>query len=140
MPICIIGLIVLVFSVAAFFLLSVDKIAVNIWALVFLLLSEIVFFSGLIGLRFTKATHSSFFLKTGITTSLSLYFTATFISVLFAGFFRENINTFILIEISIIVLFAIVSISFFAFSRRIDRQGDEDLEKVGENEPKRGGF
>jgi len=140
MPISIIGLIVMVFSVATFFLLDVERVAVNTWALVFLLLSELVLFGGMIALRFSGANYSRFFQKTGITTTLTLYFVVTLISVFFAGSFRGSINVFILIELAIIAFFAIILISFIAFSHKLERQSSEDTKKVGVNEPKRGGF
>jgi len=140
MAIGVIGIIVIVFSIAAFFLLDIERIAVNSWALAFLLLSELTLFGGLIGLRFTGEYHSTVFLKSGVTTALSLYFIATLISALFAGSFRENLNIFILIELAIIAFVAIIIISTFAWSRRVARLNEEDMTKVGTNDPKRGGF
>jgi peptidoglycan biosynthesis protein MviN/MurJ (putative lipid II flippase) len=105
-----------------------------------LLLSEFVLFGGLIGLRFTGVNHSKVFLKAGITVSLSLYFIAVLVSVLFAGGFRENLNIFILIELAIIVLFAVIAISIFACSGGIKRREEYDAAKVGIGDPKRGGF
>ena len=136
----IIGLIVIVFSLAAFFLLDIEKISVHIWALTFLLLSEIVLFGGLIGLRFTGGNSSIVFLRSGISTALLLYFAATLVSVFFSGMFKEKLNTFILIELAIIVLFSIIIISILAWSRGIARRNEADMAKVGTNEPKRGGF
>lgn len=139
-PLVVIGFIVIVFSLAVFFLIDNDKTTVHWWALAFLILSEVALFSGFVALRYIKATHSRLFIQTGISTSLILYFTATLTCVLFTGVFREKINVFILIHLAIIALFTIVIISISAFSRTIERQGYEDTKKVGVNEPKRGGF
>jgi len=136
----VIGIIVVAFSLTAFFLLNIERVAVNGWALAFLLLSELALFGGLIGLRFTGANHSKVFLESGVSVALSLYFASTLVSVLFAGAFRENLNTFILIELAVIALFAIITISIIAWSGSIARRNDSDTEKVGTNEPKRGGF
>ena len=136
----IIGLIVVAFTLAAFFLLEVERIAVNRWAFAFLLLSQIVLFGGLIGLRSTGENHANLFIRAGVSTALSLYFAATMVSVLFAGAFRDNLNMFILIQLAIIALFSIITISLFACSRRIARRNEIDLKKVGTNELKRGGF
>ncbi|MCL2760562.1 MAG: hypothetical protein FWD70_02820 [Desulfuromonadales bacterium] len=138
--IALIGIIVIAFSITAFFLLDIERIAVNVWALAFLLLAELALFGGLIGLRFIGANHGKVFLRTGIATVLWFYFIATFVSVLFARAFRENLKIFILIELTIIVLFAIVAISIFAVSRSIAARDEVDITKVGTNEPKRGGF
>ena len=140
MPIGIIGIIVVAFSLAVFFLLDIEKSTLNLWALALLLLSEIVLFGGLIGLRFTGANHSKVFLNSGITVTLLLYFVATLISVLFAGAFMENLNTFFLIQLAIIALFVIITIFIFVWSRGITRHYEIDMAKIGTNEPKRGGF
>ena len=139
-PTAVIGIIVVVLSLAVFFLLEIERINVNVWALSFLLISELAFFGGLIGLRFTNVNHSKVFHNAGVTTTLSLYFLATLISVIFAGAFRDNLNTFILIELAIIALFAIITIAIFASSRTIERRSEEDMKKVGTTEAKRGGF
>jgi hypothetical protein len=139
-PIGVIGIIVVAFSLAAFFLLEIERSAVNGWAWAFLLLAEFVLFGGLIGLRFAGTSHNKAFLNSGVTTALSLYFIATMVSIFFTGVFKENPNTFILIELAIIALFAIITISVFACSRGIARSNEADMAKVGTNEPKRGGF
>ena len=136
----IIGTIIITFTLATFFLLGIERIAVNIWALAFLLLSETALFGGLIGLRFAGTDHSKLFLRAGISSALSLYFVATFVSVLFAGAFKERLNTFILIELAIISLFAIIIIAICAWSNVIARRSEADVKKVGNTEPKRGGF
>ena len=136
----IIGVIIIAFSLAAFFLLNIEKTDLNKWALFFLLLSEITFFAGLILLRYSKAHFSNTFTISGITASLSLYFVFTLISLLFVSRFKEMLNTFILIEIALIALFAIIIIVISMFSRVIERRNEDDLSKVGNNEPRRGGF
>jgi len=136
----IIGLIVIAFTVTAFFLLEIERVPVNWFAFAFLLLSEVAFFGGLIGLRLAGAKHSRVFLRAGVSTALSMYFGATLVSVLFAGMFSERLYTFILIQIAIVVLFSIITIAIIAWSRSIARQNEADMAKVGTNEPKRGGF
>lgn len=122
----IIGLIVIVFSLAAFFLLDIERIPLHWWALTFLVLSEVVLFSGLVVMQFSGANHSRVFMKSGVTTTLSLYFVATLISVFLANSFQNNSNAFILLELFIIALFAIIIITILAFSRRF-RNSDEEI-------------
>lgn len=138
--ICIIGLIVIAFTLAAFFLLDIDKVPVNIWALIFLLVSEIALFGGLAGLRLVNENHSLVFLRAGVTTALSLYCAATFIIVFFTGAFYNKLNSFILIELAVVALFSIITVSIVTWSRSIARRNEADIAKVGSNEPKRGGF
>ena len=140
LAIWIIGIIVFVLSLTGFFLLGIEKNALNVSALAFLLLSEIVLFVGLTVLRFFDVKHSNVFLKAGLTTTVSLYFLTTLISLFFTGAFREKLSVFIFIEIAIIALFAIITISIIAFSRMIERRNEEDVAKIGNNIPKRGGF
>jgi len=135
-----IGIVKIIFTITAFFLLDIEYTATNIWALLFLLQSEAILFAGLIYLRFTDERYNGIFLKAGLTTSLGLYFIATLLCSIFAGAFRDNLNWFILIQIAIISLFVIVTIALFAFSRSINRRNAIDIAKVGTNEPKRGGF
>ena len=138
--IAVVGSIVVLFTIIAFFLLGIERTSLNWLALMFLLLSEGVLFGGLIALRFAGAKHSRVFLTTGITTTLSLYFAVTLVSVLLAGFFGENLNGFILMELGIIALFAVIIVCVLAASRRISERKQADLEKVGSQEYKRGGF
>jgi Zn-dependent protease with chaperone function len=80
------------------------------------------------------------FFKSGVTSVLLLYFLATVIVSIFAGRFRENLNTFILIELGIIALFAIATIAILAVARGIAQRNEYDASKVGSKESKRGGF
>lgn len=140
LPMVVIGVIVVAFTIAAFFLLGVERVTVNVWALLFLLLSELALFGGLVGLRFAGENHSKPFLKAGVTTALSLYFVAALICMIFAGILKDNLNTFVLIELAIIAVFAIITISVFAWSRSVAQRNLADMEKVGTSEPKRGGL
>lgn len=140
MSICAIGIIVIVLSLAAFFLMEIERNPVTMWAFISLLISEVVLFGGLIGLRLTSAQYGKVFLKVGIGTTLLLYFIATLIVVLFSGAFREKLNIFILIELSIIAVSAVIAVLIIAFAHRIERSNEEDLKKTGTTEAKRGGF
>jgi len=140
LPILAIGIIAILFTLAVFFLLRIDRVALNIWALSFLLLSEIIVIGGLIGVRRYSAEHGAVFLRAGITTALALYLAATAVCSLLARLFSSNINAFILVQLGIFALFAIITISILAFSRSLGQRESEDASKVGSNEAKRGGF
>ena len=138
--IAVIGIIVIALTVAAFFLLDIERIEIFLWAFGFLLLSEIILFAGLIGLRRSIAQSGNVFMKSGVTSALILYFIATLIMALFSDTLRENLYVFVFIELCIFALFAVVTIAILAFSRSIARRNEADMSKVGDNEPKRGGF
>lgn len=118
-PTIIIGLIVISFSVTAFFLLDIEKVPLYWWALGFLVLSELVLFSGLICVRLLGANRSKVFMRSGIVATLFLYFLVTLISIIFTSSFTGKLNTFILMELAIIVICTIIIISVFPISRRI---------------------
>ena len=139
-PISIIGLIAAAFTLTAFFLLEIPKTPVNIWALVFLLFSETVLVLGIIMLRFSKARYSGAFLKAGITIVLTLYFFAALLCVFMAGGFSERLNTFILLELAVIAVTAVLIIAVLAYSGILERRYTEDSKKSGDHTPKRGGF
>jgi len=135
-----IGILVIALTLAVFFLLEIATVTVNVSALVFLLLAEVVLFGGLIGIQFSGANHSRVFLASGLTGALLLYFVSTLILTFLAGLFRERANAYILIELGVVVLFAITAIAILSFSRGIARQNEEDATKTGSIEAKRGGF
>ena len=140
LPIALIGAIVIIFTISAFFLLNIELITVNVWALCFLLISEIVTFGGLIYLKAANEMYTSSFHKIAFSVSLFLYFSISIVSAIFAKSFADNLNWFILIQLAIISLFAIVTISLFAFNSSINRRNAEDVAKVDAKEPKRGGI
>lgn len=136
----IIGIIIVAFTLSAFFLLGIERIPVNIWALVFLLLSEFALFGGLIGLQIVGRSNDSLLLRVGVTMSLSLYFLSSLVAAYLAPLFRNSLNIFILIELAIIAFFAIVIGLFIAWSSRIKIRDNEDIKKISTNTQKRGNF
>jgi len=140
LPIVIVGGIVTAFTIVTFFLLGIERTSLQWLALAFLILSELVLFGGLIALRFAGEKHSKVFLTAGISTSLSLYFIVTLVSVLLSGLFGDNVSRFILMELGIIALFAVIIVCLSAASRSISNRNKADVEKIGSNEYKRGGF
>ena len=140
LPILAIGIIVILFTLAVFFLLRIERNALNLWALSFLLLSEVIVIGGLIGVRRANAEHGAVFMRAGITTTLTLYLAAVAVCSILAELFSSNLNAFILVQLGIFALFAIITISILAFSRGLGRRESEDATKVGSNEAKRGGF
>ncbi len=115
----IIGLIIIAVTLSIFFLLSFEKIAISWWALSFVLLAEIALLVGLEILVIDKHLNKVF-VSSGVSSVLFLYFVATIISCFFASNFKDNINSFIIIEIVIIAITAIITILIFAFSHGIN--------------------
>ena len=136
----IIGIIVVALILSGFFLFNIERVAINMWALSFLLISICIFFISMIALRLPNPQHSSLFLNAGVTTTLALYVISTSIITFLSGMYRDNLNTFIFIELANIALFAIIAVAILAFSRKVASSNITDAEKVGSNQPKRGGF
>jgi len=136
------GGIIVAFTTAAFFLLEIEKTALNGWAFSFLLLSEAALFGGLIALAFAPPGHSKVFLRAGVSMALFLYFGLTLLTMLFVRGFTHHLGRFILLESGIIVFFTIVVIAVQVFSRRIsaDNQKTVTQGKAESHQPKRGGF
>jgi len=121
-----IGFIVVSLTVGSFFLLSIKSSAVNMWALFFLLFSEVTFFSGLIGVRLINDSYDKHFPMLGISIVLLLYFLTTLCINIFAGLLSNYLNTFILIHLFSLAFYLIVMISFFALSRFINYRDRKD--------------
>lgn len=115
----IVGAIFMIFTLSAFFLLNIERIALYWWALAFLLLAELVLCTGLVCLTSLGARYDKAFVRSGITGALSLYFIAAIISVLTAGLFKDRLNTFILIQLGLLALLAIIILLILVFARRI---------------------
>ena len=118
-PIIIIGAIVVAFSVGAFFLLDIERTALYCWALAFLLVSEVALFAGIALTRMMGANHNKVFLRSGVTTTLLLYFFATVIGVFFTGRFVDRLNSFILMQLAIVVVAAIILVAVCSIAGRV---------------------
>ena len=137
----IVGAIVCIFTLAAFFLISFERQTIHLWALVFILLSEFVFFGAMVGIPFLKGKHSTVFLRTGLGTALFLYFMITVVcAIIFAWLVGVSVNHFVLINCAIIALFGIISVLIMAFSRRNAVVDERSRAAVEETTAKRGGF
>ena len=141
--VAIIGVIVISFTLISFLLFEFEKTSLSLWALGFLILSELALFVGLSMLAYRKAKHHQVFLISGLSVSLFLYFLTALVCTFFSGLFKNNVNQFLMLELSVLVFFAIVIIVVLAFSRRIAGQDGESLEAQNSDlytKPKRGGF
>jgi len=139
-PIILIFAIIVIFTLTAFFLLNIELTTINIWALIFILVSEIAAFITFAYLRVSENCRNNIFLKSGTIVSVSLYFIASLIFNIIAIMFMNNMNIFILIQVALISLFAIIIILLFSLAARIHKRNIEDIAKKDINEPKRGGL
>ena len=140
LPILIVGLIVVGLTLAGFFLLNFDRTVVGVWALAFLLLSEVALFGGLIAVRLKSEGHAPVFMRAGVSVALVLYFLATLVIFFTSRLFSANVNAYIFLQLATVAFFAIIIVSLLAVSRRINQRNMIDSEKVNTTEAKRGGF
>lgn len=115
----VIGTIIVIFTLSAFFLSDAEKTALYSWAFTFLLLAEIVLCAGLTAVKASGTNHHNIFVRSGISAALFLYTAAALIMVLFMRLFENRLHTYILFQLGIIALFAIVILLILTFSRRI---------------------
>jgi len=140
LPLVAIGAILIGLTLAVFFLLEIERTEIALWALGALLLAEVVLIGGLIALRTSTSPANGIFLKAGVTSSLIIYFAATFITVLISGIFANMINVFVLLQLGIIAFFLIAVVLVATFAKSIANRSVIDAQKVNNHEPKRGGF
>jgi len=138
LPMGIVTIIALLLCIAGFFLLGIERIALNTWALAFLLLAQVVVFCAIVAAR-VSGLRSGIFLNVGVASAAFLYFVVTVIGVFLVRFF-DSLGRFVFMHLAIIGVFAIIMVSMFAYANNIDRRSAEDVSKVGSKEARRGGF
>lgn len=139
--ILIIGIIVVAVSIVVFATRSIAEIPVYQVAFGFLLLAEVVFFLGLM-FNTSKGTGDKIISVSGITAISIIYLIATIIVSFFAQLFMLNLKNYVVIEIIIVAICAVIGIVIIAFSRRavISDEKHKDAGVHNSDTPQRGGF
>ncbi|ODU55897.1 MAG: hypothetical protein ABT01_05105 [Clostridium sp. SCN 57-10] len=136
--------IAIVVVVAGFFLLSIEQIAIHLWAAAFLILSLLISMGLLVGIAQRKpSSKDAVFYSAGIGATVWLYQIAVIISVALVGAFNKKVGNFVFAEISIMATFAIIALAVNFFARRTHVTNAKILERQGNGEyntPKRGEF
>lgn len=89
-------------------------------ALTFILISEAALFTGLTLLLFHELSESRVLIRSGIISTLLIYWIATVIISLFAKtIFENNVNAFIITQIVLIGIVAIIIISIFLHAAKV---------------------
>ena len=116
-PLAIIGIIVISFTIVAFVMFDIERVAVYFWALVFVLLAETALFVGLHMSAITgdysvpgssKIRTKARFPAYPHSLSCILYLVATVVFSFFTESYKDRPGAFILINIGIIALCAII--------------------------------
>jgi len=140
---------IMVFTITAivivigFFLLNIEKNAINLWAFGSLLFSLVVSLLAILTLSSLKRDNNNVFYTAGLTSLVSIYQIMVVISILFTNYFSEQLNGFILLQLIINALFIIIALTIANVSRHIHKNNAKTQESLDNNEydqPKRGGL
>ncbi|MDR1914920.1 MAG: hypothetical protein LBQ68_10640 [Clostridiales bacterium] len=127
-------------AVAGFFLLGVEKTALNWWAFGSLLFSLIVSLFATVTLVVPK--NNGLFYNAGLSGTIWIYEVLVIISILFTKAFTERSNAFVFLQIGFNALFFIAVTVIVTASKYVRDSNARTYEKQqnGEyNKPKRGG-
>lgn len=139
----IIFLILVIVTLAGFFLLDFEHSTINVSALCFLELSLLVSMLSTISLAMRKNDKDTLYYNAGIGSITAIYQIAVIISVAVSKIFEENIKGFIFLQVVINALMFVICTLIITASTYINKSNKKTLEKQenGEyNKPKRGGF
>lgn len=129
--------------IVGFFLLEVEKAALNLWAFGSLLFSLVVSLVTILTLIAPKRNKRGIFFAAGLSGAVWIYEIAIVISILFTKSFVEHLSRFILLQIAINALFFIIAIVIVNVSGHIHDSNTEIHENLQNGEydkPRRGGF
>lgn len=111
-----IGVIVIIITLVLFFVgfEKVEKNSLDYLALMFILVSEVALFAGLILLIINEAPMSSIIIRSGVISTLSIYWLLTIITYLvYKNAYKDSIGGFVAVQLILMALAAIISISLF---------------------------
>ena len=139
----IVGGLTILITLLIFFLLGLGSSTINNLALMFVIISEVVFFGGTTYLCANDKFKGSLFTKSGVISALFIYLIMSMILGLASGVFGDNVGAFILVGVILNALLIGAIAIFWLFSHRINTSDEETARKLANGEydkPKRGGF
>ncbi len=140
---CSIFILCVILVISGFFLLDIEKIALNYWALGFLLFSFTFSMLVSLGGTFLRSTRDNVFNIVGLYSAIFIYQIGVIVCTIFTPLFKENVGTFIFIQIAINIVFTVVLITIISFTGYLNKVDDKTFDKIKSGEydsPKRGGF
>lgn len=129
--------------IAGFFLLDIEKVALNFWAFGSLLFSLAVSLLAMLTLVAPKKNKDGVYYSTGLGSLIWIYEIAIVISIFFTKSFAEHLYRFVFLQIAINAVFFITALVIINVSARVHDNNAgtyEDLQSGEYNKPKRGGF
>lgn len=111
-----VGVIAIIITLVLFFVgfEKVEKNSLDYLALMFILVSEVALFAGLILLIINEAPMSSIIVRSGVISTLSIYWLLTIITYLvYKNAYKDSVGGFVSVQLILMALAAIISISLF---------------------------
>ena len=133
----------IVVVIAGFFLLDIEKIALNFWAFGSLLFSLIVSLLAMLTLVVPKENSEHIFYSSGLSSAILIYEIAVVISIFFTNSFEDHVYRFVFLQVAINALFFISTLLIVNTSAHVHNSKTttkENLESREYSKPKRGGF
>lgn|GEM_PF-557854 len=128
--------------IGGFFLLDIEKIALNFWAFGSLLFSLLVSLLVTLALVTSKKNKDSVYYSTGLVSTIWIYEIVVVISMFFTQWFAEHLYRFVFLQIAINVVFFISAVVIVNVSAQVHDNKVKtynDLQSGEYNKPKRGG-
>ncbi|MEQ8235209.1 MAG: hypothetical protein ABRQ23_00350 [Syntrophomonadaceae bacterium] len=129
--------------ITGFFLLDVEKVALNFWAFGSLLFSLVVSLLTTLMLVAPEKNKDSVYYSAGLGSTIWIYEIVVVISILFTKSFVEHLYGFVFLQIAINALFFISALTITIVSARVQDNNTKTYESLqsGEyNKSRRGGF
>lgn len=127
-PILSIGFIVIATTLVIFFLGDsiFDKTILEWLSLAFVVLSEIALFAGITITSLQVSPTNKMLIRSGMISTLFIYWLITVVCALFKNLFNDNLSGYIVLQIIIIAITAIIIISLNSMATRV-KSGDEKI-------------
>lgn len=133
----------IIITIAGFFLLNIEQVTLNFYALGFLLFSQVVSLFVVITVIRPKEKNTGVLYVSGLMSSIWIYEVAVILSILFIHLFDDSQGQFVFLQIVINALLFVTIISISNVSRHLNSKNAESQKKLMEEDNKeyrRGGF
>jgi len=138
----IVGCLAILLTFILFFMITSDRNASHWMGLLFLVVSEIMFFFGGPFMTRKKPNHNGTLLTSGIATILALYVGIALILSLVSGWFVNAFTFYLVLQLTFLFVAVILSLLLYAFSHKVNKDIEKTLvdREKREWEAKRGKF
>ena len=138
----IVGCLVILLTIILFFMITNNRYIAHWMGLVFLVISQIMFFFGVPLITYKKPQHNETLLTSGTASILALYMVVTLALSLLSGLFVNIFTFYMILQLTFIFVAIILTLVLYAFSHKVNKDIKKTLEEREERswEAKRGNF